>query len=857
MNYKFSSYVYKINNRKMRLSRPNVQTLSESNIKNTKINETTGPVLLKKICTNVIESNLFYSDAVDILCGLNSIMNDADYKNLVANFCNTIPYNVKRENMNGFEKCVKESNLDSNTKERILENVNEVKTLDRIINNAESLSTRFNINKIIKGSGVGDAAINECVSELCELIDTYNLPIDAKLNIALENINYSMTELGKSGADNSDTIIEYYLGTNPVITDKTMGKIKNVIESNIFITNETRDRYISLLESSGKQYTRKLEIISKDCDDPNNAEFILNVKKIKNEKQASMYIKTALNRIASMSMTDADRKRLMQSILLIPMIGNVSDSFVQYELGLQKRFIDAKQRIEDQEFVKVVDDILDIEDIVEDDDIDEYCDGINKEKLSKFLDESVLDSDDLFSDVYESDVLSMLVSEQVSDTDEIKELLAKFNADQDKSIGRFKNAISKIYKKSPKAIINSMPNIFSIVRVVFILGTFTIPVVGPIVGIVLALIDRLLSMDINRKQSERLIKALDDEKELVKKKIDKGGNKTEELEKYLKCIERCTDRVEAYRNTITDDDIEGRPSDFDDDLDFEFEDCKDFYMYTDSIEKILEAKKSGIMDKITSNVDLLVEAGIVDVLEVFKRCPNTVDFASFEDRVYRKFDNFPISEEANKFYSSEFNTPIYEEDNVLDDLLFERCAIEEFETVVTEGINLSTIKLAMQNVKKKFKDLSTKEKEVCQTIDVHMSQFMKNVEKSMTSNRREALIKGSMIPSFSKCLKSALVVGGAAVVNPVLGMITAMGMIGTSKKLNQRERQLIFDEIDTELKVVEKQIQIAENDGDMNQYRFLLQYQKKLDRERQRIKYGLKVNGRDIPAASAGRKEDF
>lgn len=36
----------------------------------------------------------------------------------------------------------------------------------------------------------------------------------------------------------------------------------------------------------------------------------------------------------------------------------------------------------------------------------------------------------------------------------------------------------------------------------------------------------------------------------------------------------------------------------------------------------------------------------------------------------------------------------------------------------------------------------------------------------------------------------------------------------------------------------------------MKKYRFLLQYQKKLARERQRIKYGLKVHGRDIPGVT-------
>ena len=38
-------------------------------------------------------------------------------------------------------------------------------------------------------------------------------------------------------------------------------------------------------------------------------------------------------------------------------------------------------------------------------------------------------------------------------------------------------------------------------------------------------------------------------------------------------------------------------------------------------------------------------------------------------------------------------------------------------------------------------------------------------------------------------------------------------------------------EIDTELKVVDKQIELANNDGDMKKYRFLLQYQRDLKRK--------------------------
>ena len=82
---------------------------------------------------------------------------------------------------------------------------------------------------------------------------------------------------------------------------------------------------------------------------------------------------------------------------------------------------------------------------------------------------------------------------------------------------------------------------------------------------------------------------------------------------------------------------------------------------------------------------------------------------------------------------------------------------------------------------------------------------------------------------------------------PMLGVITAIGIFASSKFLNGREKQLIYDEIDTELKVLEKEINMAEQDGDMNKYRFLLQYQKKLTREKSRIKYGATLKGMAIP----------
>lgn len=159
-----------------------------------------------------------------------------------------------------------------------------------------------------------------------------------------------------------------------------------------------------------------------------------------------------------------------------------------------------------------------------------------------------------------------------------------------------------------------------------------------------------------------------------------------------------------------------------------------------------------------------------------------------------------------------------------------------------KGVNLNGVRLAMEGLRKKFKDGSSKEKEVSRNLDYTVDNFVRSVQKAMTNDRREAIITGSVIPSFSKTLKIALGVSALGVVNPYLAMIAVVGGLANSKRLNQKEKNLLMDEIEIELKIVEKEISMAENDGDTKRLRTLMQYQKKLQRENQRIKYNMKVS---------------
>lgn len=739
--------------------------------------------------------------------------------------------------------------------------------MDRILHNDESLGNRFNFDKVIKNNSNGD--VESIVGELCSLIDTYTLSKEAKMNIALENIQYSLYKNGirESQENIVEYITNYFLFNEQVMTDKDYNGIKKVLKNNRTISESCIDRIGFVLEKTENQFADKIKKLSERCDDNSIGKFILKVNNIKNENMASTYIADGIEKANAISTSQKDAKNILTSIHMIPLLGYVSKSFIISELKLHDMKTKTKNKIEDKEFIDAINALFE----------DEYELGLEANLCESYIkeDEEKYDfnSIDLFGE-------TLLESEDFADSSDVKKVVDQFKSDQNKSIGKCKSYLLRIYQKSPENIIDETPHILGMIRMAFIIGLTAVPTVGPALALVTAFVDKMVSMKINDKQTGKLITALENEKKEVKEKISKGKGNKSELESYVKCLDKCIEKVDNYRYSITDDEVEGRPSSDDDDDDFDFSDDLDFsfeqmlladmnvlntiqeavndvQLHNDVEDFIGRATKEGgsFLGDILSVID---QAKVFDIQSIYDKYAPTkytkmtvresTSFGSGFDKLNR-YIPYTVNESCNKI-DNEIRG--YEFDN---GLYIEACAIECVRDIVTEGSAINTIKLAVQNFKKKAKDLSTKEKSMWQSLDATMSGLTKAIERSLTSNRREALIKGSIIPSFSKCIKMGLTVGAVSLLNPVFGVITAIGMYGTSKALNHKERQLIYDEIETELKVVDKELQMADNDGDIKRYRFLLQYQKKLERERQRIKYGMKVHGRDIPSSSAGRGE--
>lgn len=171
-------------------------------------------------------------------------------------------------------------------------------------------------------------------------------------------------------------------------------------------------------------------------------------------------------------------------------------------------------------------------------------------------------------------------------------------------------------------------------------------------------------------------------------------------------------------------------------------------------------------------------------------------------------------------------------------------------------ISLTGIKLGIKGLATKFKDFNQKQKEISRNVDNATRAFVKAMKDSLVSDRREDIIKGRLIPSFSRCIKSliGLTLLGVATGNIAVPIIAAIGGLAISKKLNDKERLLLLDEIETELEVVEKELQMAESNNQMNKYRALLQYKKELQRQYQRIRYNIRVGKDILPGSSNGVK---
>ena len=150
---------------------------------------------------------------------------------------------------------------------------------------------------------------------------------------------------------------------------------------------------------------------------------------------------------------------------------------------------------------------------------------------------------------------------------------------------------------------------------------------------------------------------------------------------------------------------------------------------------------------------------------------------------------------------------------------------------------LSKVKIAAENLRRFALKAKDKDKQISMKLDSELGRTMKYAKQAMISDSRESIIKGSFLPSASKCIHIALASGITFLFAPVFAVIGLIGYIGCSKIINEKERNLILDDIDIEIEMCDKYMKIAEDKEDLTAVREIMKTKRDLERQRSRILY--------------------
>jgi len=668
----------------------------------------------------------------------------------------------------------------------LLNECKKIKECDRIIENYGKISKRFNIDKIINEVTYPND-IKLAIIEIAKCIDTYPIPFKNKYSHALEASFYALNKYNMNYP--SEKIIEAvtdYFVFSSVITEGDIESIKEVM--NISVVFEQEDFY-------------SISYLYNDENDDN----IFDID------------------------NDGD-------ITALDLIESYCSPFNEGKLNLNE--IKKKANDKKKEVIKAA---KGLKKAVKQGNPDERLDKKTKENIDNFRKECAKDPDNK------------------------------------NNIIRLKSLVNGIFTKNPYQIVHQVPNFFSIMRVVLIIGGAAI---NPIVGLLAFITDKIISLTLSRKQTQKIVKAYQNEIDSVKAKLEKTKDKNtkENLEKYLNELNKDYAKIKEYENEMyseeendnrdtsteygVDDDEFEDFDDWDDDFDDwddDFEEVASIIYISDVMQSISEGLIDDNVEGIVFNniykldndsIDALTDFSITVpvILEKDKLCEALISYRETLRETSNNVEDYIRIDCLNEnIYKLKEDTNVYATSNNLAGIrcylacLNEMVNMNASEDYIMEMNFGNTLKLALDRLKKTTIKLKDKDKQVSSSIDVAVNNVSKGMETAVMNDNREAVIKGRILPSASKCIKIALSLGVAWAINPAIAVIGAIGGFACSKKLKEKERQLVLDDIDIELKMCERYIRQAEDEGDLKKVRQLEIIQRNLLRQQQRIKYKMHV----------------
>lgn len=468
---------------------------------------------------------------------------------------------------------------------------------------------------------------------------------------------------------------------------------------------------------------------------------------------------------------------------------------------------------------------------------------------------------------------------------------------------KLSNLVRTLYSTNVENVVAGTPNLLSYIRRLLILSSGAI---NPILMIIGLIANEFVEIHMERKDVKQMIQAFKNEKNIARGKMNSSEDpeEKERLQAYIKSLDKAINKVETYQLMIlsdkeiedkynnysstndfkgevdpdaSDEDLDKMLNDLnDDDFNIDFNEanaCKFIPLIASLCETLVE-KETQIANRDNLKMFSIMSDEDIKNYAVFSTMfPDCIDPDDTYTSISKYYDNITREGTGIRFESS---VERYHKLNACKDAMkiienakhpeatidiYENCyniykcfiglkALSEFDYCLNnkgsfflEASLTNKLKLAGENLRRSIVKMSDKEKSISKSVDVTLNNMMKGVEKSLTNDNRAAVINGSIIPSASKVIKLAMTAGVAYLIQPALAVITVLGYLGISKGLQAKERKRIIDELDIELKMCNKYIEVAESKGDMKNLKQLYTIQRELERQRQRLKYNLNAKG--------------
>ena len=710
---------------------------------------------------------------------------------------------LEHDELLGCADLIQISNIGEVNKDRLLETVKMYKSIDRIVENHNILSKRFELTPYLEGY---KSDYDRCYA-ICEMVDTYKTSSYIKFNIALEELAYINSKFISSDMTEEsivENVTNYFLLRNESDSKSINQYKKAILESKVLHDGaDERIKYLTNPESLSEVSTLSDE---------------LNKWKLNPNKNIDTLVEYAHNNYSNAN----GLRDILEVIKEYTTINNIEfDSKILFENitnGLSS--CEARNIID---FIKE-NQISNAEDLID----------------SMMLIWEAEINDDVYADGTKEP--------QTFTSDEIDKFKVHNLITDAQDAGEFIDRLEKTSMKESPCRINNC-----------------------------------ISMDDLRRAAEDAKRDPEIYKRIMMDNVDENGyinynlrsyTYSGDIEKMNKLLESS---IKCLNNTLYNSDFTAIYTIDENSFDIALRsNYKVLLTESEEENRNCTGLQNYLLEQVTKASDVLNEIYESPISSIIEKMhdPNYAATVSIDEveSLYTHMESYLMKDTINDFLvlCQEQANPRYDtikkimnrvpsyQFNMNNDhkAIIEYCAynimhLPKNEEVVQEGNIGNNLRNAVGQVKNAVSSIGRGMEHASNASSAAIGKVAKKFNRAHLDDEVNK-------PMANTVKKGAALAAIGVAAGPAAALATAAGAkLAKSALTNDKSRRKMLDEIDTELKVIEREIQKAEASGSTDRYRDLLNSQKNLQRKRQEIYFKFAKKGKRMPIASSlGLRED-